>query len=433
MHKDVVSYEWARQKLACVDKFELKQSLLGTLAATQQVRELRRLHTYYPGQRTELDYTKYGVYLYPTTEWNVPLLFSVGIAIDHYSTVIKAVTTTVDPSSRDAIRLYRRAVLPKSMWMPAGCENLALEWDVFGLEDLVAIDNAMDLVSDAVIQMFCTFGVIVLRMPPRRGDLKGTVERTQKSLEDSYISGLPGYIPQYRKPLSPEYRHIRTNAERAAKLTVAEFEQRLFEMCCDYNRQPHPRLKRPRITTWRAGQERAPVLLPTGLNQLRATFALTFEVQLRRDGVCTLGFYYNSAELFAVFRTYTGTVTVKLDPDDIRTVLVFVPGYVEPIEATLTTFELDFKCSLELARLVLKRLASEHGSIPDASTLTHQFPREVESMRTGARSATGSIRTDAQAAAHAADAVVPLPETVPAAAADVSALLRDSRLETDNG
>lgn len=63
---------------------------------------------------------------------------------------------------------------------------------------------------------------------------------------------------------------------------------------------------------------------------------------------------FNSEDLHAAYRSYSGTVVVKLDPDDVRSVLVIVPQYAEPIEAFLTTYSLSERSGLELLQMAIK-------------------------------------------------------------------------------
>ncbi|MCV2361813.1 hypothetical protein LNV08_22920, partial [Paucibacter sp. TC2R-5] len=229
--KLTISEELTRGWMKLIDKFKKKAAALGKLYATQDVREIGRHHTYYSGQRTELDYSKYVIYLYPTHSWKVPLVYSVGLGCDHNAGVIKGFTVTTTPKSIDTIRLYRRCVLPKSIWLPTKLCHLAQRWDVFGLEEIVAVDNGMDLISNcmAIVFMFC--GVIVLRMPPKRGDLKGTIERTQQTIETRYISSLAGYVSPEHAGLNEKFSKVRQRAMRDAKYTVADFEEKLAEFC----------------------------------------------------------------------------------------------------------------------------------------------------------------------------------------------------------
>ncbi len=407
------SYEFVRQLHLGDDKFDEKVRLLGKLHAIQDERQIGRLHTYYPGQRTELDYTKYGVWLFPNEKWNEPLFYYTGTGIDHTSKVIKGFTITVDPSARDAVRLYRNCVLPKSLWLPQSLRHYAQHWDVFGTEVYVVVDNATDLTANAIILMFMINGVIVLRMPPRRGDLKGGVERNQQTIETRVVSRLQGYVSNKYTGLDPRHKKIRDRAKAKANMTVADYQAKLVEGIHEHNHDPHPDFKKPRIQVWRDGQEQAPLVLPTGRLQLRTTFALTYEATLTREGVQAETLMFNSPELHAVYRVHTGKkVHVKLDPDDVRSVLVFVPQLDEPIEAFLTTFDLDFPISLELIRVLLKRLEARHtGNEVWKEDIGFHFLDELQRVQSGPMTPTPgkTTRSDAQAATHA----VALPTVTP--------------------
>lgn len=430
-----VSREFVRQLYQGIDKFEQKTRMLGLLHAIQEEREIGRLHTYYPGQRTELDYSKYAVWLYPNARWNEPLMYYTGVGLDHTATVFKGLTITTDPSGRDAVRLYRNCVLPKSLWLPPSLHGLAQHWDVYGLEVMVVIDNATDLTTNAITLMFMVNGVIVLRMPPRRGDLKGTVERNQGTLETTYISCLPGYVARKYAGLDPRYKKIRERAKAKANLTVADYEAKLVEAISEHNHGRHPDLAKSRIEVWRAGQEQAPLVLPTGNLHLRTTFALTYEVTLSREGVIAEGLQFNSTALHDVYLHYSGKVHVKLNPDDVRAVLVLVPQIDQPIEAFLTTFDIDFPMSLELLRVLLARLGAQYaGNDAWKTDLGFHVLDELQRLQSGPMSPTPgkTKRSDAQAATHAAAAPRVTPEQTQAkSTVDLSDILKGSKINGD--
>jgi hypothetical protein len=428
-----VSYGFLRMLDLGVDKFDLKCQILGMLHAIQDEREIGRLHTYYPGQRTELDYTKYGVWLYPNQNWNEPLFYQTGIGVDHTSGVVKGFTVTVDPSARDAVRLYRACVLPKSIWLPESLRHYAQHWDVFGLEVIVVVDNAMDLIANAVILMFMINGVIVLRMPPRRGDLKGKVERSHKTLDQMYFSALPGYVSAKYVGTDTRYKKIRERAKAKANLTVADFEAKVVEAALEHNHARHPDLKKPRGEVWRDGQEQSPLIIPTGSLQLRTIFALTYEATLTSEGVQAEGLQFNSREVHAAYRVHTGgKVQVKLDPNDVRSVLVFLPQLDEPIEAFLTTFDVDFPVTLELLRVLLARLADRYKG-DDAWRVEIGFHvlDELQRVQSGPMSPTPgkTVRSDAQAATHAVAMPTVTPQQVHTSTnVSLSDLLKGSKI-----
>lgn len=429
------SIETIRLILANMDKFEKVLHVLGTRFAIQTVREIRRLNTYYPGQRSEFDYTKYGVFLFPTPAWNEPQLFFTGFGLDHFSKVCKGFSVTTAPSARDAIRLYRNCVLPKAFWLPDSMLSRANEWDVWGIEELIAIDNGMDLVSFAAILVMIQFGAIILRMPPRRGDLKGTIERFIGAEEQIFISGLPGYISRNFIGLDEKYSKAREKAKANAKLTVAEFTEMLASRQIERNNEPHPQLKKSRIQVWRDGQENSPILLPTGLDQIRTSFAETYMAKLTRLGVVADNRWYNSPALHQRYRIYNGKVIVKINSDDIRTAIVISPDDNTPVEAYLVNFEFDYPVTAELYSLVLKRLELT-GLVADSPDFSDRFSREVEKLQSGPQTATPNTKpsTDVKAATHAA--AMP-PVTPPRAASttnfDLKKLLEGSLLDDEPG
>lgn len=430
----IISYEFIRQLSKDIDKFEVQSRMLGKLYATQSIRKIGRLHTFYPGERSEYDYTKYALWLYPNENWSEPIIYYTGFGIDHESTVIKGYTCTVDPSARDVVRLVRNCVQPAPLWLSEPLRAQAQHWDVFGIERISAIDNGMELVANSAALMFFMLGAILLRMPPRRGDMKGTVERTQSSAEWQFIRSLPGYVPKEwlgSKKLGgfdPRYRKARERAKAKANLTVADYEKKLLDGVLTYNYEKHPRLRKPRIGVWRDGQELAPLVLMTGDQQIRSIFALTYEKTLTREGVEVETLKFNSHELHMAYRTYSGKVHVKLNPDDISSVLVFVPQINDPIEAFLTTFDLREPMTLELLRVLLARLEGRYSNDEAwKEDIGFAVLDELQRLQSGpvTRTPGKTKRSDAQAATHAAAAAPALPTPKPAAEGrSLSELLR---------
>lgn len=432
--KNYVSPELIRHILKTRDKFENIQNLLGHLHAIQEVRAIGRLHTWYPGQRAEFDFTKYGIFLFPNADWNEPVLYFDGLGFDHASGVIGSYVTTTSPSSRDIVRLYKRYVMPKSIWMPAGLSSVAQSWDVYGLPLLAAIDNGSEFISNMATLVFLMSGTILLRIPPKRGDLKGTVERGINAMETLFISRMAGYIPKVAAGLNPKYSKSRERAKSKACMTLQEYEQKQAEHIVEYNNMPHPRFNIPRIEVYRNGQEMAPPLLLTGQLQQRITFALTYEVNLTREGVEVETLKFNSDDLHVVFRTYSGKVTVKLDPDDIRSVLVIVPQYELPILAFLTTYSLSHSVSLELLQMAIKfnqitSGASVGGPIVDTpmqfSSILAEFQEATELQIQGT-----TARKEIQAVTQAA-AMPPATRVPSGPVLSLDELLKGTRLDED--
>jgi len=396
---DAFSDEFVRRVVNTADKFELAKLTIGLRHALQDHRAVSRLHTMHPGERSELDYTKFLVWLYPNQAWSEPRLYHTGLGIDHASGVIKGYVVTFQPTAATAIRLYKNCVLPKRLWLPKHLQEYANEWDVVGLEHVVALDNARDLQSNATMMMFIAYGVIVLCVPPRRGDLKGTIERTNRSIEQMFIQDIPGYVHSEYAFTDPRSARIQKAAKKKAKLTVAEYEKLLLLATLEYNNAKHPRFGKRRIDVYRHGLEVAPPVLPTGLRHIRSTFALTYEGHtVSRNGVVVDTLRYNSDELGELYRTGVNKVDVKLDPDDVRTAYVYSRERVEPIEVTLTDFKFSEPLSLEVA----KDLKTTDGTWDDSSS-HERFIQELYQLQTTSGPRPGRKKhLEADAAVHGA-------------------------------
>lgn len=156
---------------------------------------------------------------------------------------------------------------------------------------------------------------------------------------------------------------------------------------------------------FRDGQEIAPLLVPTNLIQLRLHFASTYQATLTREGVEVDTFKFNSPELASAFLTNTGKVTVKVDPDDVRSVLVLHHHWPSPIEAFLSTFQLHTQVTFEMLKMVLAR-AEADGDGTDGSNddIAYAFQKHAHLLQMGPSKKTpGKTRkSDAHAAKDAA-------------------------------
>ncbi len=204
----------------------------------------------------------------------------------------------------------------------------------------------------------------------------------------------------------------------------------------EFNHEPHPRLRRRRIDVYRSGLELAPPLLLTGQMQQRVTFALTYEATLTREGVQVENMKFNSDALHEAYLTYSGRVIVKLDPDDVRAVLVLLPkhGLSDPIEAFLTTFSYrEGPVSLELYRMTMRSHEADAlaRGVVGGEVLPFVFERQLEKIQsfTGPSVPTTTPRKETQAAVHAgALPAVQVAQNEGSATKSLADLLGESRL-----
>jgi Mu transposase, C-terminal len=370
------SYALVRQTRREIKSFDLTLKALGIRHALQYEREIRKLHTFHPGERGEIDYTRFGIFLYPNESWDTPVLFQTGLGIDHAAGVIKGFTVTPQPTAASTIRLYKNCVLPSRMWLPpALAAKYANEWDVAGIDRILALDNARDMRSDGMRMMIIALGIIVLCIPPRRGDLKGKIERTNYSLERMFFETLPGYIAHAFKFLDPRMQRIIKEARKRAKLTLAEFEELLLIAVLEFNSAKHPDLHRPRIQVYREGLEHAPPILLTGRQQIDSIFALSYTRPVTREGVHVETWRYNSPELSDLNLVGGSTVVVKVNPDDVRTALAFHRSLLKPMLLHLVTHQFAEPTPIELARLILARGSGADGCVVEDGAEGSDFSR----------------------------------------------------------
>jgi len=313
-------------------------------------------------------------------------------------------------------------VLPGYLWLPQHlAEKYGHEFDVCGFDRIVAIDNARDLQSEAVTAMFLMVGAIVLCIPPKRGDLKGKVERTIRSLEQMFFQALDGYISNVDKFLSPEAKELRKRAYAEAKLTVAEFEELLLLAILAYNKHKHPDDNRPRIQVYREGLQAAPPFLPVGRKQIDTIFSMTYSATVTREGAQAETWHYNSRELQQFCRVGAQKVLVCIPVDDVRNAIIYHPELTDPLLVPLTTHIFPEATPLEYAKLVLNKLTeSSYRIAPDGEgeALTDRYFQRVDELQRSPRRVKGAAAHTATTAAAQAANMPPVDPPKPRAATD---------------
>ena len=157
------SYSVTRALRRQMKKFELSLASLGIRFTIQHERELSRLHTFLPGDRCELDYSKFGIFLRPNLAWAETVGFQVGFGVDHASGVIKGFTVSSQPTAISGVRLYKNCVLPARLWLrPELAEKYGDKLDACGIDRVVVMDNALDLKSNHMVRLLMQLGVIML-------------------------------------------------------------------------------------------------------------------------------------------------------------------------------------------------------------------------------------------------------------------------------
>ncbi|HET9643447.1 MAG TPA: hypothetical protein VFP68_08845 [Burkholderiaceae bacterium] len=156
------------------------------------------------------------------------------------------------PSAATVALLVSRIVQPKQAWL----EHLGLQidWPMFGIPQLLHLDNAAEFRSRALRTGCAQYGIELEYRPVGRPHYGGHIERLNRTLMER-VKGLPGATgnsPRGRKARKPE---------KTASLTLQDFERWVaLELGERYHHSEHRGNWLRVSSAWRIGLEAAPML-----------------------------------------------------------------------------------------------------------------------------------------------------------------------------
>ncbi|WP_287456682.1 Mu transposase C-terminal domain-containing protein [Leptolyngbya sp. UWPOB_LEPTO1] len=275
--------------------------------------------------------------------------------IDTYSRCIMGINLGFDaPSSQVVALALRHAILPKHY----GAEyKLNCEWGTYGKPQYFYTDGGKDFRSNHVQQIATDLGFVChLRDRPSEG---GVVERPFRTLNEQLFSTLPGYTGSNVQE-RPE------DAEKDARLTLRELEQLIVRFICDrYNQSIDARMgDQTRFQRWEAGLPNVPDVIDE--RQLDICLMKATRRSVQRGGYLQFENLMYRGEYLA---GYAGeTVSLRFDPTDITTVLVYrqedkkevflTRAYAQGLETEQLSLE-EAKASSRRLRQAGKALSNE--------------------------------------------------------------------------
>lgn len=286
--------------------------------------------------------------------------------IDTYSRCIIGINLGFDaPSSQVVALALRHAVLPKHY----GAEyKLNCEWGTYGKPQYFYTDGGKDFRSNHVQQIATDLGFVChLRDRPSEG---GVVERPFRTLNEQLFSTLPGYTGSNVQE-RPE------DAEKDARLTLRELEQLIVRFICDrYNQSIDARMgDQTRFQRWEAGLPNVPDVIDE--RQLDICLMKATRRSVQRGGYLQFENLMYRGEYLA---GYAGeTVSLRFDPTDIKTVLVYRQEEKKEVFLTrayaqgLETEQL----SLEEAKASSRRLRQAGKALSNEAILQEALERDA--------------------------------------------------------
>ena len=223
------------------------------------------------------------------------------------------------PSAISVGMAIRHAVLPKNDWLAD--RELTFAWPVFGLPDILHLDNASEFHSRALTRGCQQFGIELHYRPPRTPHFGGHIERMiGTAIVEVHL--LPGTT----------FSNIQDkgdyDAEGKACMTLREFERWFALQVEIYHRTIHSSLGVPPMTAWQddQGKRVAALRLPADEERFLLDF-LPFEMRrVRREGIKLFHVFYWHGALATLVANSVHKFPIKYNPLNLSAVYLELPG-----------------------------------------------------------------------------------------------------------
>ncbi len=256
------------------------------------------------------------------------------VILDDYSRAVAAYRISLQaPSALQTALTLRDAIWRKS----------DPRWHICGIPDTFYTDHGSDFTSEHLEQVAADIklGLVFSTVGRPRG--RGRIERFFETVNQLFLSALPGYVPPGARPPTPT-------------LTLRELEARLGDFFLGaYHQRVHGETGACPQERWEAGG-----FLPRLADSLEQLDLLLLTVakarRIQQDGIRFEGFRYLDVTLAA----YVGeTVTIRYDPRDLAEIRVY--------------YQDRFLC-----RAICQELAGQTISLKDTVRARTQRRRQVQ-------------------------------------------------------
>lgn len=314
------------------------------------------------------------------------------------------------PSAHSVLQCLKFSIMPKTNWL-AQYPDIKGSWPAYGIPDLIAIDNGMDLHSSALEKACQEIGVQMLFCGARTPEHKGSIERFFRTMNQGLIHRLPGTTS------SGVTQRGDYPAEDKAAITLELAVQLLTKWIVDiYAIRRVKGLGGSPLEKWSELSVKRVIELPLHPGQLDVIVGTPATRTLFHYGVELAGLHYNSMPLQEIRRRYGKNVHVDLkfydqtveyvhvfDPDDKHYLRV---PCVHPEYAEGLTREMHMRLR-ELARVSHGDAATVDQMLEARGALETEVQRAVMAKKMAIRkNARGMLGHDS-----AAKASPPIPST----------------------
>jgi len=343
-------YRWAS---------ELRQDIvdaarLGANAARMKYRiSMGGLKVSYVLERVEIDHTPIDLIVFDKDTKLSPGRAWLTLALDKYSRMVVGFYIGFGtPSANSVLQCLKCAIMPKDDWL-ARFPEIKGTWPAFGIPELIATDNGMDLHSDAFKAACMELGIQILYCPAATPQMKGSVERFFRTISQDLIHKLPGTV------FSNVDQRGDYPAEEVSAIDLETLTHLIIKWIVEiYNVSFHRGINSSPLRKWLESAEKCMIELPVYPKQLDIIIGVPAKRTVFHYGIELEGLFYNSRFLQEIRRISGENLQVKLKyyEESVASIQIFDPYKKEYLE--VGAVDQDYAKGLHRG---LHRLAREHA------------------------------------------------------------------------
>lgn len=267
------------------------------------------------------------------------------------------------PSSHSVLQCLKRAILPKDDWL-SRFPDIKGTWPAYGIPKLIAVDNGMDLHSEAFEKSCLELGIQILYCPAAHPEAKGSVERFFRTLNQGLIHQLPGTV------FSNIDQRGDYPAENLAAIDMETLVHLITKWIVDiYSVTPHRGINTSPLIKWLEASQRNMIELPVYPKQLDVIVGIPAQRVVFHYGIELEGLHYNSKALQEIRRRAGENLQVQLKfyMDSVSYIHVFDPYSKEYLRVECVHDEYADDLPRDAHRLIREHARRQFGdrySIP---------------------------------------------------------------------
>ncbi|MBM7045531.1 Mu transposase C-terminal domain-containing protein [Rhizobium lusitanum] len=312
------SWTAVRARVDCIDPKILMRWREGAKAASEKFGVVvQEYNADYALQIVQIDHTLVDLFIVDAVSRKPLQRPWLTLAIDVASRMVAGFYLSLEsPSSTSVALAIQNLLMPKEPWLQA--KGIDAEWPVFGLPDVIHLDNGAEFHGKALVRGAPEHGIDLMYRPVARPHYGGHIERLIGTMMGA-VHLLPGSTS------SSIAKRGSYDPQKHAAMTLDELERWLaLQIVGRYHAEVHSALLLPPRTAWddAVAARSQPLRLPRDPEQFLRDFLPYEERCIRRDGLHLFGIRYWDDVLSPLAGRSSRQMRVKYDPRDLSCVYV---------------------------------------------------------------------------------------------------------------